>query len=140
VRPSGHNIKSSFDRIDAGGSIPANVVEDGIAFDMLKFGNNAANDGYLMGCGEAGIKPHPARFPAALPEFFIRLLSDPGDVVLDPFAGSNTTGQVADGLRRRWLAFEQVEDYLKGSVFRFNPPRRRDPEREAIRGASRTLF
>lgn len=139
VRPSGHNIKSTFDRIDAGGSIPANVVEDDVAFDLLKFGNNAANDAYLTGCKEAGIKPHPARFPAALPEFFIRLLTNEGDVVLDPFAGSNTTGFVADSLRRQWLAFERVTHYLKGSVFRFSPTVRR-AGREPSRGTAPTLF
>lgn len=119
VRPSGHNIKKTFDRIDAGGSIAPNVLEDAIAQDMLKFGNNAANDAYLQGCRNGGIKPHPARFPAALPEFFIRFLTDPGDLVVDPFAGSNTTGFVAESLGRRWLAFENVEDYLRGSRYRF---------------------
>lgn len=71
VRPSGHVITSGFDRIDAGGSIPPNVIEDDVAADMLRFGNNAANDKYTMRCKEAGIKIHPARFPAALPDFFI---------------------------------------------------------------------
>jgi DNA modification methylase len=122
VRPSGHNIKSSMDRIDAGGAIPANVIEEAIPFDMLKFGNNSANDAYLEGCRKAGLKPHPARFPAALPEFFTKLLTDEGDLVLEPFAGSNTTGAVAESLQRRWLAFECVEEYLVGSLFRFSQP------------------
>lgn len=47
-------------------------------------------------CKEIGVKAHPARFPAKLPEFFIRFLTDPGDVVLDIFAGSNTTGFVCE--------------------------------------------
>ncbi len=123
VRPSGHNIKPSFDRIDAGGAIPANVVEAESSASMLKFGNNAANDAYLTGCRGAGLKPHPARFPAALPEFFIRLLTDERDLVLDPFAGSNTSGAVAESLRRRWWAFECVEEYLAGSAFRFDAAR-----------------
>jgi site-specific DNA-methyltransferase (cytosine-N4-specific) len=121
VRPSGHNIKSSFTGVDAGGAIPGNVVEVGMyAEDMLKFGNNAANDPYTKRCKEAGIKIHPARFPAALPEFFIKLLTDEYDVVLDPFAGSNTMGMVAESLNRRWIAFEQSEEYLEASMFRFN--------------------
>lgn len=140
VRPSGHAIKKSFNRIGAGGSIAANVIEDHLPFDMLKFGNNAANDAYLAGCREAGIKPHPARFPAALPEFFIRLLTDKRDVVLDPFSGSNTTGFVAENLQRRWLAFEQVEEYLKGSLFRFgNLGTPRLPRMSAAKG-QRDLF
>ena len=66
-----------------------------------------------------GEKPHPARFPAKLPEFFIHLLTEPGDVVLDIFAGSNTTGQVAEAEGRRWLAFELSSEYVGGSAFRF---------------------
>ncbi|MGH8502407.1 MAG: DNA-methyltransferase [Gammaproteobacteria bacterium] len=119
IRPSGHAIKSSFDKVENGGSIPSNVVEEALPLDMLVLGNNAANDPYTKRCKEAGIKIHPARFPAALPDFFIRLLTDEGDVVLDPFAGSNTAGAVAERLARRWLALELVEEYLEASKFRF---------------------
>lgn len=130
VRPSGHVIRDSFDKIGAGGAIPSNVVEETLldALDapvpesMLKFGNNAANDDYAKKCKELGLKMHPARFPAALPEFFIRLLTEPGDIVIDPFAGSNTTGVVAEGLRRRWLALERVPEYLEASKVRFGRP------------------
>jgi len=119
VRPSGHNIKSSFDKIGAGGAIPPNVFEDA-PDDFLKFGNNSANDVYTMRCKEAGVKIHPARFPASLPDFFMKFLTDEGDVVLDPFAGSNTTGAVAETLNRRWIATETVADYLNASKFRFD--------------------
>src|SRR5215831_3146397 len=106
MRPSGHNIKPSFAEVDPGGSIPPNVVDSELPTDMLRFGNNAANDAYTLRCKESGSKVHPARFPAALPEFFIRLLTDYSDLVLDPFAGSNTTGAVAEKLERRWIAIE----------------------------------
>ena len=43
-----------------------------------------AGDQYTLRCKEAGIKIHPARFPAALPDFFIRFLTDPDDLVVDP--------------------------------------------------------
>ncbi|MGU1842164.1 DNA-methyltransferase [Pseudomonas aeruginosa] len=119
TRPSGHAIRDSFDKVHAGGSIPPNMIDEDTPSDLLKFGNNSANDDYTKRCKEAGIKIHPARFPAALPEFFIKLLTDPGDVVLDPFAGSNTTGKVAEGLERYWYAFDQVEEYLEASKFRF---------------------
>ncbi len=130
VRPSGHVIRDSFDRIEAGGAIPSNVVEHDlhemldlpVAEGMLKFGNNAANDEYAKRSKELGLKMHPARFPGALPEFFIKLLTDEGDVVVDPFAGSNTTGVVAEGLRRRWIAMERVLEYLEASKVRFNRP------------------
>jgi len=109
-RPSGHNITQNFGK-DLGGSIPPNVLE---------FGNNDSNGYYLKACKRAGIKPHPARFPAQLPKFFIDFLTDKGDLVLDPFAGSNTTGAVAEQSRRRWLAFETHRRYLEGSKFRFD--------------------
>ena len=127
IRPSGHVIRDSFDKVKAGGAIPPNVIEDGLLEElglpvseaMLKFGNNAANDEYAKRSKELGLKMHPARFPPALPEFFIKLLTDEGDTVIDPFAGSNTTGLVAEGLRRRWIAIERVSEYLEASRVRF---------------------
>jgi DNA modification methylase len=122
IRPSGHVIRDSFDKIETGGSIPSNVTEaefDDVPESMLKMGNNAANDAYTKRCKESGMKIHPARFPALLPKFFIKLLTKPNDLVVDPFAGSNTTGAVAESLKRRWVAAEAVEEYLKASSFRF---------------------
>jgi len=120
TRPSGHNIKPSFGEIESGGSIPANIIEEECPTDLLRFGNNAANDTYTERCKQAGLKIHPARFPSALPEFFIKLVTDEGDIVLDPFAGSNTTGAVAEKLYRRWIAIENTEAYLEASKFRFD--------------------
>lgn len=120
TRPGGYKINEGFAGMDAGGSIPPNIIDDETPTDLLKFGNNAANDAYTLKCKEAGIKIHPARFPAALPEFFIKLLTDPDDLVVDPFAGSNTTGMVAEALDRHWIAMEAMEDYLAASKFRFN--------------------
>lgn len=54
---------------------------------------------------------HPARFPVALPEFFIRLMTQPGQIVLDPFAGTGTTGVAAERLGRCWLLTELDGDY-----------------------------
>jgi DNA modification methylase len=120
VRPSGHVINSSWDKIKTVGAIPGNVIEEALTpDDMLKFGNNSANDNYTLRCKEAGIKIHPARFPAALPTFFIKLLTEENDVVLDFFAGSNTTGAAAEKLQRRWIALELSSDYLGASRFRF---------------------
>ena len=133
VRPSGHVIRKSFDKIHAGGSIPPNVTEadfDNAPEAMLKMGNNAANDAYTKRCKESGIKIHPARFPAALPKFFIKLLTEPHDLVIDPFAGSNTTGAVAESLERRWIACEAVEEYLKASTFRFQDTEKQPDPRQ----------
>lgn len=73
------------------------------------------------GTGRGQRERHPARFPVKLPEFFIRFLTDPGDTVLDIFAGSNTTGQSAEAEERQWLAFEERLDYTAASIFRFMP-------------------
>ena len=128
VRPSGHVIRSSFDKISAGGAIPPNVTEaefaeEQMADSMLKFGNNASNDSFTKRCKELGLKVHPAGFPAALPEFFIRMLTAEGDLVVDPFAGSNTTGVVSENLRRRWIAIECVPEYLEAGKERFEQSR-----------------
>ena len=119
-RPGGHAINEGFARTDPGGSIPPNVIDDETPTDLLKFGNNSANDQYTMRCKNAGVKIHPARFPAIMPEFFIKLCTDYEDVVLDPFAGSNTTGMVAEALDRRWIAIEMNQEYLDASRFRFD--------------------
>ncbi len=108
-RPSGHIIKGSFAE-DRGGSIPPNLIQ---------CGNNESNSGYLKRLKDAGRKIHPARFPADLPRFFIRFCTDPNDLVVDPFAGSNTTGMVAEQLGRRWMAVEKDHLYWEDSKLRF---------------------
>lgn len=117
VRPSGHNIGTAFAK-DNGGAIPSN---------LLQIPNTESNGTYVAGCKLVGADRHPARFPTKLPEFFIRFLTDPGDVVIDIFAGSNTTGQVAEAEGRKWLGFDERLDYLAASVFRF-VPRAETPE------------
>jgi len=109
-RPSGHDISEKFSN-DRGGAIPPNLIE---------LANTDSNSGYLQACRKNGIKPHPARFPHGLPEFFVRFLTHPGDLVVDPFAGSVVTGEVCESLDRYWLAFEIQEDYLAASKFRFD--------------------
>jgi site-specific DNA-methyltransferase (cytosine-N4-specific) len=111
LRPSGHDIGIAF-ASDNGGAIPSN---------LLQISNSESNGVYLGACKAIGIKGHPARFPAKLPEFFIRLLTDPGDQVIDIFAGSNTTGMVAEAEGRRWLAFELSREYVAASALRFVP-------------------
>src|SRR5690606_21227168 len=82
-------------------------------------------------------KAHPARFPAKLPDFFIKMLTAPGDLVVDIFAGSNTTGVVAEGLGRRWKAFELSTEYLAASAFRFLDV---DAEEDALRRAYNVIL
>jgi len=108
-RPSGHDISSAFDR-DNGGAIPSN---------LLAIPNTESNSKYMRHCKMAGVEYHPARFPLELPTFFIQFLTDPGDLVLDIFAGSNTTGEAAESLDRKCLALEIEHSYLAASAFRF---------------------
>lgn len=108
-RPSGHDIGRGFGKENKG-AIPSN---------LLQIANSESNGKYPVGCKAVGTGQHPARFPAKLPEFFIRFLTDPGDLVVDIFAGSNTTGWVAEKEGRRWLAFDKEREYLASSSFRF---------------------
>src|SRR5262249_8323816 len=82
--------------------------------------NTRSSDEYFRRCRAAGLPIHPARFPAPVPEFFIRFLTEPGQLVVDPFAGSNMTGHVAEQLERRWLSIEIRPDYVAGSQLRFD--------------------
>ncbi|MDQ3011646.1 MAG: site-specific DNA-methyltransferase [Acidobacteriota bacterium] len=108
-RPSGHDISVGFGK-DNGGAIPSN---------LLTIPNTDSNSSYLRLCKELGFERHPARFPSQLPAFFIKMLTDQEDVVLDIFGGSNTTGFTSEALNRKWLTFEINCEYLTSSIFRF---------------------
>ncbi|MBS0207923.1 MAG: site-specific DNA-methyltransferase [Planctomycetes bacterium] len=108
-RPSGHDISTKFQR-DNGGAIPSNLIT---------IANTESNSAYLRKCKERGIKPHPARYPEQLVRFFVDYLTSKGDLVVDPFAGSNVTGSVCDVSGRRWLASELESRYVEGSILRF---------------------
>lgn len=110
IRPSEHSISKTAFTINNEGSIPSNVI---IA------SNTVSNDVYITKCKEKGLQIHPARMATAIPEFFIKLLTKKGDIVLDCFAGSNTTGAVAERLNRQWISTELNEDYYNGSKYRF---------------------
>ena len=109
LRPSGHDISDKFSK-DNGGSVPPN---------LLAIANTESNGLYQDYCRANGIDIHPARFPALLPEYFIRMLTDPGDLVLDPFGGSCMTGMVAEALRRKWACVELSSEYIRGGMARF---------------------
>jgi DNA modification methylase len=109
LRPSGHDISDKFSK-DNGASIPPNLIA---------IANTESNSAYLTKCKEKGIKPHPARFPVDLPEYFIRMLSDKGDFVFDPFGGSCVTGEAAERLKRKWVCVELEKHYIEGGRLRF---------------------
>jgi len=108
-RPSGHDISTKFRR-DNGGAIPPNLIQ---------IANTDSNSAYLRECRKRGIKPHPARYPEQIVQFFLDFLTEKGDLVVDPFAGSNVTGAVCDRADRRWLATETESKYIEGSLIRF---------------------
>lgn len=108
-RPSGHDISKGFARANKG-AIPAN---------LLQISNSESNSLYMSHCKKIDVKRHPARFPAKLPEFFIRFLTEPEDLVVDIFAGSNTSGYVAEKEGRRWASFDLDIEYVAASAFRF---------------------
>lgn len=129
-RPSEHIISEEGFLIDNGGSITPNMFElepmdserEVRLPNAFSLSNTNSSDYYILKCNELGITPHPARMPAGLAAFFIQFLTDPGDLVLDPFAGSNTTGFVAELLGRRWVSIEIKEDYAKQAEIRLQDP------------------
>lgn len=108
-RPSGYNVSSKWG-VRNKGSIPPNII---IA------SNTRSRDAYIDGCKEYDLEINPARFVRDVPEFFIKFLTVPGNLVLDPFAGSNVVGEVAESLHRKWISIDISEEYVIGSALRF---------------------
>lgn len=125
MRPSGHNVGATSFAKDNGGAIPPSVLEMPEIDDLevpqnvMAISNTTSTDAYRRFCREWAVEAHPAPMQPALAEFFIKMLTDGGDLVFDPFAGSNTTGAVAETLERQWVATEPNGDYVFGSQGRF---------------------
>lgn len=109
-RPSEHSIGEKSFLKDNNGAIPSNVITAA---------NTASNTPYLNYCRKNNLSPHPARMPKEIPDFFIKFLTDEGDLVLDPFAGSNTTGESCENNQRNWVSLEVNRDYIDSSIGRF---------------------
>lgn len=118
TRPSGHMITEKFAQ-DHGGAIPPNI---------LIMGNNESNSQYIKRSKKMEQGIHPARFPSELPEFFIKFLTNEDDIVVDPFAGSNTTGYVSESLNRRWVSVDIDENYVRNSQIRFTADTEEEPD------------
>ena len=130
-RPSEHNISRMGFAKDNDGSIMPNLIElepiinekeIRLPKNVFSIANTNSNDFFLRTCRERGIRPHPARMPLSLASFFIEFLTDPNDIVLDPFAGSNTTGFCAEKIGRNWISIEICKDYGEQAVVRFEDP------------------
>ncbi len=109
-RPSEHNIGATSFLKNNKGAISSNVITAS---------NTNSSDNYQKYCREKGIDPHPARMQMKVAEFFIKFLTNKNDLVLDPFAGSNTTGAAAEYLKRKWISIEPLKSYIQGSKGRF---------------------
>lgn len=106
-RPSGHGDSPTMFAVDHGGSIPHNLI----------VAHNAESSGkYFRYCRDHKLPIHPARFPLALPEFAIKLTTEPGDVVADFFAGSLKTAEACQKLGRRFRCSDQSLAYLQGGA------------------------
>ncbi len=135
-RPSEHVISEKSFLKDHGGSIAHNLFEIDTLDptrevrlpNVFSMANSASNDYFHRECKRQGITPHPARMPLGLAQFFIEFLTDKNDLVLDPFAGSNTTGYSAAASGRRWVGIDAQDTYVEQSLIRFNDPSL--PERE----------
>lgn len=130
-RPSQHKISNEGFLHDHQGSIMPNLISlepfEGknnwrIPQNVLRFSNASSNDFFLQTCRERGIIPHPARMAPGLVSFFLDFLTNPHDLVLDPFAGSNTTGYVAELMNRKWIGIELKEEYAQQAIIRFESP------------------
>lgn len=123
VRPSGHVISETGFLTDHGGSIAPNVFdfedEASIPESLLRFSGTKWDANYRNYCKRFSLAAHPARMQAMLSAFFVKFLTKPDDLVLDPFAGSNTTGAIAQVLGRRWMGIEASKEYAQGSRGRF---------------------
>lgn len=141
-RPSEHNISEKGFLKDHGGSISHNFFEMEpidenrevrLPHSVLSFSNTNSNDYFLKKCREKNITPHPARMSGGLVNFFIEFLTDEGDIVLDPFGGSNTTGYCAEKLKRKWLSFELNDGYIKQAILRMKDPILKENEQTKTR-------
>ena len=103
TRPSRHSFNLNHAWDNKGGSDPGSVIVV----------SNTVSRGILQElCNTMGIK-HPARYPEKLVDFFLLSGTNEGDMVLDPFAGSGTTGVVAYKNKRKYLCIDVNDDFRK---------------------------
>ncbi|MFM0265495.1 DNA methyltransferase [Paraburkholderia sediminicola] len=119
---------------ETAGRIPRNV---------LMRGNRCADTlEYRRDAERLGLPIHGAMMPLSIPDFLIRFLSEPSDLVADPFGGTMKTGMAAERLGRRWVCAELALEYVRAAAERFRSCAGFDlhPAIEAIRGAGKSNF
>lgn len=110
-RPGGHHFRASFDHTRYEKRIPSNLIRVTVTTSTR----------YMQEARKQGRTIHPARFHPDLVRWVVTWASDPGDLVLDPMAGINTTGYVAQSLGRRWVSIEISPIFAADSTLWFNP-------------------
>ena len=108
-----NRIKTGSFSNPTAGSIPKNVLSFGHRCAQQTPARNALRS--------AGLPVHGAAMPFALADFLVKFLSEPGDLVVDPFAGICTTADASERNGRRWIASEIMFEYLWGASHRFEP-------------------
>lgn len=123
-RPSGHVISEKGFLQNHGGAIAPNVIDlesaQHVPSALMRYSNTAWDAKYRQYCMDNDLPLHPARMQTDLVAFFLQYLTDKGDLVVDPFGGSNTTGAVAEQMGRRWITVEANAGYVEGSIGRFD--------------------
>ncbi|MDD2765820.1 MAG: site-specific DNA-methyltransferase [Opitutaceae bacterium] len=94
---------------DNGGKIPYNVVN---------LPDESSRGPYVKFCRQAGLPIHPARMPIEIARTWIRFVTQPKEMVWDPFGGSLTTAAACQELGRHYIASEKVLEYIQGGVER----------------------
>jgi len=97
----------SYGRITEG-KIPRNVIQRGHSCNDTK--------AYRDHAAALGLPAHGAMQPSSIPDFFIRFLTEPDDLVVDTFGGTIRTGLTAERLGRRWMVTEWILEYLRGAA------------------------
>lgn len=93
------------------GRIPKNIIVRGNrCADTLQYRRDAER---------LGLPVHGAMMPLSVPDFLIRFLSEPNDLVVDPFGGTIKTGRAAERLGRRWVCVELALQYVRAAAERF---------------------
>ena len=106
-----YRVRAGSYGTETAGKIPRNI---------LTFPHNCpSQSAYKAKARDLGLPPHGAPYPLALATFLIRFLSEEGDLVVDPFGGSLTTGLASEQENRRWLLTGCMYEYLRGGGERF---------------------
>lgn len=111
TRPSGFDFKRGKSFQPGAGRIPGTLIEES---------NAASNSLWRKAIKRAGLPAHPAVMPESVASFFVKFMTEPGDLVYDPFLGSGTTAIACEKLGRRWIGSDRSLAYVHGQAVRMS--------------------